>query len=912
MSLSGPGSRLDSHQSDNLATLRRKGLSFKLATRANATVLEYARKLSNPNSKRPVDGELFMVATSGSSTAIVNTLSLSHGVTAREIELPDYDKDRLEDVGFLTAMTLVLLGNYAQTGHFGGPLAYTPYAVTSHLVGPDLGGLRYDYRRPKHPYSDRFMLAGGHNAPVTYALWMILGEALARKHALTGDDRYAADPNTSMLSIDALGFRRGRGALDTLLQENDLVDHPLMAQAKIRGIRSLAGHSETTDLTNDVNGGPSGIGIATSAGKAAFWDIVGAPDSLKIMAIEGEFAMTSGHSQEMKTAAVAQQVGKRLRILLSYNNAGIDDELVGSVIRPVYDAYRIEDQWAAYGWNVMTLDNGNDYDQVVAAFKTMEEWDHEDDRPMIVVGKTVKGWWPAAVDGQIPGYGEQVVSYHSHPYNLAMNGDYFVGLAETFERRFGVEFEGIRDGAVSDDRDRLIQFKKNIDVAMSVLEKNGLGDWIADRLVELGESVDDSLPLRIDRATDPFKDPRLAVKNLPVEPQNLTVTNPSTGEEKGLSIKLFEEPGNVRGTRRAISEIIKWANYVTNNRFIVVAADLAESINVEHGAIWDTFDPVANPSGGRLKAAIQEAGNASTAIGLVGQSVSLDPDEHVGVWALSGTYGAFTPLMYLPSRVWSQQNQDSPFRTGVLHILAGHSGPETAADARTHFGIFSPQVWKLFPRGQAITLSFWDYNDVAPSYFAAAEIAAREKEVGVIVLEVARPDFPVADRSTFADTDLRAAAKGFYLIRDFDPDKPRHGSVVVQGSSSTVNLVSVLPRLEEEGVNVRVIAAISDELFTRQSQEYQDSVLPASAKYDMMIVTTGTRRMWPVQNVGPLTDEYSLTSDWDNQWLTGGSESDVIAEAHLDADSIYAGIKRFANERESRMSRQRDALAVLG
>ena len=852
-----------------------------------------------------------MVATSG-STAIVNTLSLSHGITAREVELPDYDKERLEDVGFLTAMTLVLLGNYAQTGHFGGPLAYTPYTVTSHLVGPDLGGLRYDYRRPKHPYSDRFMLAGGHNAPVTYALWMIMGEALARKHALTGDDKYAADPNTSMLSIDALGFRRGRGALDTLLQENNLVDHPLMEQAKIRGIRSLAGHSETTDLTNDVNGGPSGIGIATAAGKAAFWDIVGAPDSLKIMAIEGEFAMTSGHSQEMKTAAVAQQVGKRLRVLLSYNNAGIDDELVGSVIRPVYDAYRIEDQWAAYGWNVMTLDNGNDYDQVVAAFKTMEEWDHEDDRPMIVVGKTVKGWWPAAVDGQIPGYGEQVVSYHSHPYNLAMNGDYFVGLAETFERRFGVEFEGIRDGAVSDNRERLIQFKRNIDIAMSVLEQNGLGDWLANRLVELGESVDDGLPLRIDRGTNPFKDSRLAVKNLPVEPQNLTVTNPSSGEEKDLSIKLFEEPGNVRGTRRAISEIIKWANYVTNNRFVVVAADLAESINVEHGAIWDTFDPVANPSGSRLKAAIQEAGNASTAIGLVGQSVSLDPDEHVGVWALSGTYGAFTPLMYLPARVWSQQNQDSPFGTGVLHILAGHSGPETAADARTHFGIFSPQVWKLFPRGQAITLSFWDYNDVAPAYFAAAEIAAREQQVGVIVLEVARPDFPVADRSTFADTDLTAAAKGLYLIRDFDPDKPRHGTVLVQGSSSTVNLVSVLSKLEEEGVNVRVVAAISEELFTRQSQEYQDSVLSASDKYDMMIVTTGTRRMWPVQNVGPLTDEYSLTSDWDNQWLTGGSESDVIAEAHLDADSIYAGIKRFADERESRMTRQREALAGLG
>ena len=581
-----------------------------------------------------------MVATSGSSTAIVNTLSLSHGMTAREVELPDYDKERLEDVGFLTAMTLVLLGNYAQTGHFGGPLAYTPYTVTSHLVGPDLGGLRYDYRRPKHPYADRFMLAGGHNAPVTYALWMILGEALARKHALTGDDRYAADPNTSMLSIDALGFRRGREALEALLQDNDLVDHPLMEQAKIRGIRSLAGHSETTDLTNDVNGGPSGIGIATAAGKAAFWDIVGAPDSLKIMAIEGEFAMTSGHSQEMKTAAVAQQVGKRLRILLSYNNAGIDDELVGSVIRPVYDAYRIEDQWAAYGWNVMTLDNGNDYDQVVAAFKTMEEWDHEDDRPMIVVGKTVKGWWPAAVNGQIPGYGEQVVSYHSHPYNLAMNGDYFVGLAETFERRFGVEFEGIRDGAVSDDRERLIQFKKNMDVAMSVLDQNGLGDWVADRLVEIGDSVDDGLPLRIDRATDPFKDSRLAVDGLPVEPQNLTVANPTAPAMRKTSPSSCSRSRATCAARAGRSpRLSSGPTYVTNNRFIVVAADLAESINVEHGAIWDTFDPVANPSGGRLKAAIQEAGNASTAIGLVGQSVSLDPDEHVGVWALSGTYG---------------------------------------------------------------------------------------------------------------------------------------------------------------------------------------------------------------------------------------------------------------------------------
>jgi transketolase len=268
--------------------------------------------------------------------------------------------------------------------------------------------------------------------------------------------------------------------------------------------------------------------------------------------------------------------------------------------------------------------------------------------------------------------------------------------------------------------------------------------------------------------------------------------------------------------------------------------------------------------------------------------------------------------MYLPARVWSQQNQDSKFRTGVLHILAGHSGPETAADARTHFGIFAPQVWKLFPRDQTISLSFWDYNDVAPGYFAAAEIAAREKKVGIIVIEVARPDFRVADRSTFADTDIRAAAKGLYVIRDFAQGKPKHGYVVAQGSSSTFNLVSVLPRLEQAGINVKVIAAISEELFDRQPEAYRNAVLPPEARQDLMFVSSGTRRMWPLRNVGSLTDSYSLTADWDNQWLTGGLEADVIAEAHLDAHSIFAGVQRFAQDRPKRLARQRSLLDALG
>jgi len=818
-----------------------------------------------------------------------------------------YDR-HIEDIGYMTCMTLVLLGNYAQTGHFGGPLAYTPYNVAVHLAGPELGGLRYDYRRPKHPYADKFMLAGGHCVPTCYALWMIMGQALARKFELTGDRRYQVDPHVAMLPVDALGFRRGAGALKTLLPTLGLEDHPLFAQAKGRGIRALAGHSESTDLTNDVNGGPSGIGVATSAGKAAFWDFIGAPSSPKVIAFEGEFAMTEGHAQELKTQALALQVGKRLRILFSNNNSGIDDSLLGGVIAAKYDGYKIIDQWTSYGWNVFTMDDGHDYGQIVAVLKAMDEWDPADRRPMIAIGKTLKGYWPGAVHGEVPNYGQQLLGYASHPYALKMNSEYFVALAETFERHYGVEFKGIRQGPVSDPRECLIQFKTNMDVVMSVLDRNGLGDWLADRLVEIGDTVKDEIPLRIDVRRDPFLDDRLRVANLPREPQKLSITNPISGKQKEVGITLFRKPGEPAGARRAISEIIKWMNYVTENRFFTLAADLSESINVEHGSLWGHYDPEKNPLGTRFKAAIQEAGNVSTAIGLVSQSASVDPAKFAGVWALSGTYGAFTPLMYTPARVWSQQNQDSKFRVGVLHILAAHSGPETAADARTHFGIFAPQVWKLFPRGQTIHLSFWDYNDVAPGYFAAAEIAARDPKVGIIIIEVARPDFPVADRSRFADPDVNAAAKGLYVIRDFAPDRPRQGYVLVQGASATANIVKQLPHLDERGINVKIVAAVSEELFDRQPDSYRRAVLPPEALYDLMVISTGTRRVWPIRNAGPLTDEYSLTSDWDNQWLSGGLEADVIAEAHLDQASILAGIERFVQHHAQRVASQRDLL----
>jgi len=52
-----------------------------------------------------------------SSTATVKHLEEARLVYKEiQAEIGDFEKEQLEDVGFLTSMLIVLLGNYAQTG----------------------------------------------------------------------------------------------------------------------------------------------------------------------------------------------------------------------------------------------------------------------------------------------------------------------------------------------------------------------------------------------------------------------------------------------------------------------------------------------------------------------------------------------------------------------------------------------------------------------------------------------------------------------------------------------------------------------------------------------------------------------------------------------------------------------------
>jgi transketolase len=87
---------------------------------------------------------------------------------------------------------------------------------------------------------------------------------------------------------------------------------------------------------------------------------------------------------------------------------------------------------------------------------------------------------------------------------------------------------------------------------------------------------------------------------------------------------------------------------------------------------------------------------------------------------------------------------------------------------------------------------------------------------------------------------------------------------------------------------------------------YRESVAGPAERLDAMIITNGAFKLMREWADGPLVREYSLSSDWDDRWRTGGSVAEVIEEAHLDEAHILAALKRFADERADRLRRLRE------
>ena len=748
--------------------------------------------------------------------------------------------------------------NYRQSGHPGGSRSKVHLLLALMLSG----AMRWDVLHPWRPFGDRFVLSAGHTVPLIYATLATLNEAMRLRHERTGDPRFAFphDGRFALTWEDLLLLRRNGG---------------------------LPGHAEMGGKTLFLkwNTGPSGHGMPPAAGEAVALKIAGC-EEVKVFTVEGEGGLTPGASHETRNSAWGLGLSN-LVFLLDWNDFGIDENPVSGVV------HGGPPEWfEPYGWRVVGTEHGSEWDEVTRVVLGAARGPNPERVPTVGWFKTRKG------------RGYLKYDYQSHGSPHAMNSELFWQLRKDFMAKYDVEYVGLDQPAPKDAAAIADQARQNLAVAASVLRaRTDVVDYLTDRLSAIAASVPDTIAtFRLGgTGASIFDDARIY-------------------DYERYPAAMWAKPGEKKPNRAALASWGAWVNSFAKSEygrplFIAMSADLAESTNIagfmkgfEGVEGWGWYQRDTNPGGTLLPQQITEFTNSGIACAIASVNLADDPfSQFNGFWGACSTYGSFSYLKYGEMRLFSQLAQDCELRVGKVLWVAGHSGPETAEDSRTHFGIFETGVTQLFPDGAVIDVHPWEYNEVPVVLGAALRAKAP-----IVALHLTRPTVDIPDRAALGMPSHFAAARGAYVLRAYRAGTPRMGTVFVQGSSTTANVVKLLPKLDEAGLNVKIVAAISPQLFALQDEAYRASVATAADRLDAMVISNRARRVMSDWIDHPIVAEYSLTSDWDDRWRTGGTVDEVIAEAHLSPAHLLAGITRFAQERSIRLGRLRELVESAG
>ena len=737
--------------------------------------------------------------------------------------------------------------NHRQSGHPGGSRSKVHAMVTTLLSG----AMRWDIRDSGKRFADRYVLVAGHTNPVVYGTLAVLNEALRIRFKQTGDKKYKhfLGDKFQLVWEDLLSLRRNGG---------------------------LPGHAEMEGKTLffKFNTGPSGHGSPAAAGEALAFKIAKTPE-VKVFAFEGEGGLTTGASHETMNSAWGLGLGN-LIYFLDWNDFGIDPRPFSSII------YGTPEDWfGSHGWHVEGTMDGENWGELTKSYYKLLIENADPKIPKVIYGRTTKG------------RGYHKIDYASHGAAHKRNSELFWKTKQDFADKYDVDFFNFGSEEANTKEGQEDQARSYFESIFSVLKSNqSLVEYLSDTLVSTGDSVPEQISNCKITINNPTKDKNLFdIKSLPKD--------------------LFVKPGEKAPNRVGFSKYASYINTYSIKKYgrplvIAMSADLADSTNVSGFAKGYSgaddlgfFNKDSNTDSPLMPQGITEFTNAGMLAGLTSVNFNEDPyEEFNGFYGAMSTYGSFSYLKYGPIRLFSQLAQDSDLKVGKLIWIAGHSGPETAEDSRTHFGIFAPGVTQLFPQGHIINLHPWEHNEVAP-----ALAAAMNTKTPIIAIHLTRPPVEIPDRNELGIASHLDASKGAYIIKNYDSNKNKDGVVIIRGTSSINSLIKILPQIKSDGPNVKIIAAISWELFRLQPLEYQQRIISDMEWPDSMVITNGAISLMKNWISNRVVQDYSLSPDFDNRWRTGGSVDEIIAESKLDSQSLLEGIKRFANERNDRLNR---------
>lgn len=230
----------------------------------------------------------------------------------------------------------------AQSGHPGGALSIAD--VMTYLYQEEL---RIDPANPRWEDRDRLVLSKGHVCPALYA-------ALAQKGYF---------PWEELKTFRRVGSR--------------LQGHPDLNKAP--GV--------------DFTAGSLGQGVSAAAGMALAGKLAG--KGYRVYAILGDGELQEGEVWESAMFSAHYKLDN-LCYIIDNNGLQIDGN-----IRDVCSPYPIDEKFAAFGFEVITID-GHDFDQIEAAVQKAKT---VTGRPTAIIAKTVKGKGVSFMEGKASWHG---------------------------------------------------------------------------------------------------------------------------------------------------------------------------------------------------------------------------------------------------------------------------------------------------------------------------------------------------------------------------------------------------------------------------------------------------------------------------------------------------------------------------
>ena len=243
----------------------------------------------------------------------------------------------------------------AKAGHPGGSLSATEIFTDLYFEEMNI-----DPKDPKKADRDRFVLSKGHTAPGLYS-------TLAHRGYFPVED---------LTTLRKLG--------------SYLQGHPCMQH--IPGV--------------DMSSGSLGQGISAAVGMALSAKMSG--DSYRTYTLLGDGEIQEGQVWEAAMFAGARKLDN-LVVIVDNNGLQIDGP-----IDEVNSPYPIDKKFEAFNFHVINVADGNDFDQLKAAF---DEAKATKGMPTAIIAKTVKGKGVSFMEGQVGWHGK---APNDEEYAIAM------------------------------------------------------------------------------------------------------------------------------------------------------------------------------------------------------------------------------------------------------------------------------------------------------------------------------------------------------------------------------------------------------------------------------------------------------------------------------------------------------------